>query len=97
MNLIQRALDTPDLLDYFSYGLIDVYDENNTLLHSFQCGISPGKIVFDLSSNTTSIGNEINLEYLNNNLYYDLSGKIVSLPLKNRFYIQNNKVIFISK
>lgn len=83
--------------DYFSYGFIDIYDENNILLHTFQCGISPGKIVFDLSSNTTSIGNNINLEYQNNNLYYDLSGKIVSLPLKNRFYIQNNKVIFISK
>ena len=33
--------------DYFSYGKVEVYDNDNNIINSFDCGISPGTIVFD--------------------------------------------------
>ena len=37
--------------DFFSQGMVQIYDVNNTLSHQFAVGVSPGTIVFDLRSN----------------------------------------------
>mgnify|MGYP000134362860 CR=1 FL=1 len=34
------------LTDYSTYGSVNIYDQNNFLTYTFQCGISPGTIVF---------------------------------------------------
>lgn len=43
--------------DFFSQGMVHIYDANNALLQQFNVGVSPGTIVFDLRS---SAGIEIN-------------------------------------
>jgi hypothetical protein len=37
--------------DFFSQGMVQIYDGNNSLSHQFAVGVSPGTIVFDLRSN----------------------------------------------
>jgi hypothetical protein len=37
--------------DFFSQGVVQIYDANNSLSHQFAVGVSPGTIVFDLRSN----------------------------------------------
>ena len=63
-NFYDLAVDTINSLmyasvtDYFSYGYIDIYNDNNILISSFQCGISPGTIAFDIvATSSTSIDN----------------------------------------
>jgi len=36
--------------DFFSYGTVRIYDASNTLVNSFEAGVSPGTIVFDVRS-----------------------------------------------
>ena len=40
--------------DYSTYGKVHIYDADNNLVSEFDCGVSPGTIVFDVR-NTTSI------------------------------------------
>lgn len=37
--------------DFFSQGMVQIYDATNALHHQFTVGVSPGTIVFDLRSN----------------------------------------------
>lgn len=37
--------------DFFSQGMVQIYDATNSLSHQFAVGVSPGTIVFDLRSN----------------------------------------------
>ena len=34
--------------DFFSYGQVNIYDNDNNIINSFNTGVSPGKIVFDI-------------------------------------------------
>ncbi len=47
--------------DFFSQGIVQIYDVNNTLSHQFAVGVSPGTIVFDLRSNVGLDENTDNL------------------------------------
>ena len=47
--------------DFFSQGMVQIYDLNNTLSYQFAVGVSPGTIVFDLRSN---VGLDENTENL---------------------------------
>jgi hypothetical protein len=47
--------------DFFSQGMVQIYDVNNTLSHQFAVGVSPGTIVFDLRSNVGLDENTDNL------------------------------------
>jgi hypothetical protein len=47
--------------DFFSQGMVQIYDGNNSLSHQFAVGVSPGTIVFDLRSN---VGLDENTEML---------------------------------
>ena len=38
--------------DFFSTGTVFIYDVNNTEIHQFAAGVSPGTIVFDIRSST---------------------------------------------
>jgi hypothetical protein len=44
--------------DFFSFGTVRIYDATNTLVHSFEAGVSPGTIAFDVRS--TSGVQEVN-------------------------------------
>ena len=100
-NYYDLAVDTINNLlyasstDYFSYGNIDIYDHNNMLISSFQCGISPGTIVFDIESNITSVNDINKLEEINLNTF-DISGRIISDIINSGLYISNGKVIYKS-
>ena len=47
--------------DFFSQGMVHIYDANNDLVHQFNVGVSPGTIVFDIRS---SVGLEEHTEKL---------------------------------
>ena len=52
-ELIQNPLDGnmyASNTDFFSYGLINIYDDENNLINSFNTGVSPGTIIFDVRS-----------------------------------------------
>lgn len=38
--------------DFFSQGMVHIYDASNTLLNQFSVGVSPGTIVFDIRSSS---------------------------------------------
>ena len=76
--------------DFFSFGKIHIFDDNNTELSNFNAGISPGTIVFDVRSsagisaieNTISIYPNPAVDYLNVSIdgdkrVYDLTGKLL--------------------
>ena len=65
------------ITDYFSYGKINIYDHNNDLLYDFNCGISPGTIVFDIRK-VTSINEHYSNKLQEHKLIYDLSGRIIN-------------------
>ena len=44
--------------DFYSYGEIYIYDDNNNLINNFSTGVSPGKIVFDIRNEQEVIVNE---------------------------------------
>jgi hypothetical protein len=83
--------------DYISFGKVSIYDNQNELVGEFDCGVSPGTIVFDVR-NLTGISNYA-FETNDDNLIFDLKGnKVQSLKNVNSgIYIQNGKKIFISK
>ena len=87
------------LTDYSTYGSVNIYDQNNILLYTFQCGISPGKIVFDVRNNTTSIHESLSLDSYKNEIIYDLSGRRMNQEdnLPPGLYIKNKKKYYISK
>ncbi len=82
--------------DYSTFGNINVYDQNNFLVYSFQCGISPGTIVFDVR-NTTNIHDIEISDYGKNEILYDLSGRKIKNKsfLSNGIYIRNSKKVYI--
>ena len=76
--------------DFFSFGTIHIFDDNNNELSNFNAGISPGTIVFDVRSsagiaaieNTISIYPNPAVDFLNVSIegvkrVYDLTGKLL--------------------
>jgi hypothetical protein len=76
--------------DFFSFGKIHIFDNNNTELSNFNTGISPGTIVFDVRSsagieaieNTISVYPNPAVDFLNVSIdgvkrVYDLTGKLL--------------------
>ncbi|MEY4285983.1 MAG: hypothetical protein RL511_56 [Bacteroidota bacterium] len=80
--------------DFFSEGLVSIFDNNNAIVNQFAAGVSPGTIVFDLRSN-------VGLDELNNtiSIYPNPSNgifQIVGFTAGERYQIYNaaGKVIF---
>ena len=76
--------------DFFSFGTIHIFDDNNNELSNFNAGISPGTIVFDVRSsagiaaieNTLSVYPNPAVDFLNVSIdgvkrVYDLTGKLL--------------------
>ena len=84
--------------DYSTYGDINIYNQNNYLIHSFQCGISPGTIAFDIR-NATGIHDILLGNHKNNGILYDLSGRMIKheLDLTDGIYIKNGKKLYINR
>ena len=84
--------------DYSTYGHINIYNQNNSLIHSFQCGISPGTIAFDIR-NTTGIHDILSGNHKNNEILYDISGRRINheLYLTDGIYIRNGKKFYINR
>ena len=84
--------------DYSTYGHINIYNQNNSLTHSFQCGISPGTIAFDIR-NTTGIHDILSGNHKNNEILYDISGRRINheLYLTDGIYIRNGKKFYINR
>ena len=84
--------------DYSTYGDINIYNQNNSLIHSFQCGVSPGTIAFDIR-NTTGIHDILLGNHKNNEILYDISGRKINheLYLTDGIYIRNGKKFYINK
>ena len=87
------------ITDYATFGSINIYNQNNSLVSSFSCGISAGTIVFDIRNLPTSIYESISSKSHNREgVIYDLSGRITTrscLPIG--LYIKNKKKFYISK
>ena len=84
--------------DFFSYGTINIYDQNNDFVKSFNTSITPGKIIFDTRNTSVSI-NEINPIITKENTIFDLNGKQIN-SIKNTtngVYILNGKKVFIKR
>lgn len=92
--------------DFFSFGKIHIFDDNNTELSNFNVGISPGTIVFDVrpSVGLTEQGNSLVIypNPTNENLYLsgfssektrilDLSGKEVLSIFEKTVNVSNLK------
>ena len=78
--------------DFFSYGEIHIYDQDNILLGTFPCGISPGSIVFD--KRMVAGIEDIALYENDSNQLYDLLGRSVTSSKalqEGMIYIKNNK------
>ena len=84
--------------DYLTYGAINIYNQNNSLVHSFQCGVSPGTIAFDIR-NTTGIHDILLENHKNNKILYDISGRSINheLYLTDGIYIRNGKKFYINR
>ena len=82
--------------DFFSFGTIHIYNNNNNLINSFSCGISPGNIVFDIRTMPSYIEENI---FVNDKIYiYDIFGRKLQ-SLNNQpsgIYYKNGKKIFIN-
>ena len=92
--------------DFFSFGKIHIFDDNNTELSNFNVGISPGTIVFDVRPSVGLIEQENSLSIYpnptNENLYLsgfssektrilDLSGKEVLSTFEKTVNVSNLK------
>lgn len=92
--------------DFFSFGKIHIFDDNNTELSNFNVGISPGTIVFDVRPSVGLIEQENFLSIYpnptNENLYLsgfssektrilDLSGKEVISTFEKTVNVSNLK------
>jgi len=84
--------------DYSTYGDINIYNQNNYLIYSFQCGVSPGTIAFDIR-NATGIHDILLESHKNNEILYDLSGRMINheLDFTDGIYIKNGKKFYINK
>jgi hypothetical protein len=89
--------------DFFSFGNVRVFNASNTELASFNVGISPGTIVFDVRSTSVSL-NELaskisvypnpTTDFLNVNVegtkrVLDLQGKVLSTTESNKIEVSN--------
>ena len=80
--------------DYTTFGKVHIYDSDNNLVSEFDCGVSPGTIVFDVR-NTSSINN-YSFNEIDDNRVYDLFGRTLN-GLDNQpkgVYIRSGKKIF---
>jgi hypothetical protein len=92
--------------DFFSFGKIHIFDDNNTELSNFNVGISPGTIVFDVRPSVGLIEQENSLSIFpnptNENLYLsgfssektrilDLSGKEVIITFEKTIDVSQLK------
>ena len=84
--------------DFFSYGTVNIYDNNNVPVSSFNTSISPGKIVFDIRSMSVNIS-EISLQNILEGSVYDIFGRrINSLEnISQGIYIVNGKKIYLKE
>ena len=89
--------------DFFSYGNVRVFNASNTELASFNVGVSPGTIVFDVRSTSASL-NELasnisvypnpTTDFLNVNVegtkrVLDLQGKVLATTESNMIEVSN--------
>ena len=85
--------------DYVSYGNIHIYDENYNLESTFNTGISPGTIVFDVRQSLSL--EELGIpDFTNRSSYiYDLLGRAYGVNdyRPAGIYIVNGKKVFLSK
>lgn len=80
--------------DYTTFGKIGIYDADNSLVSEFDCGVSPGTIVFDVR-NTTSIS-EFSVKENTDNSVYDMFGRKLG-NIENQpkgVYLQSGKKVF---
>jgi hypothetical protein len=63
--------------DYFSYGLIEIYDSLNVMIGTFNCGISPGVIDFDVRNSAVGIDEYNDISTFEKSSY-DLHGRKTS-------------------
>ena len=84
--------------DWFSYGMVHVYDSNNTPITLFSCGISPGTIVFDIRSTTVGITNITSENMLEGTIYDIFGRKLNSLEDQSEgIYLVDGKKVYIPK
>jgi len=85
--------------DYSTYGEINIYNQNNSLIHSFICGISPGNIVFDIRTMPISNIEDVFSNVTEDGMLYDLSGRRINIDfcLPDGVYISNGKRIYIKR
>lgn len=80
--------------DYSTYGKVHIYDADNNLVSVFDCGVSPGTIVFDVR-NTTSI-EDYSFNQTQDDVFFDLFGRKIN-QIENQpkgVYIRSGKKIF---
>ena len=80
--------------DYSTYGKVHIYDADNNLVSEFDCGVSPGTIVFDVR-NTTSI-EDYSFNQTQEDVFFDLFGRKIN-QIENQpkgVYIRSGKKIF---
>ena len=80
--------------DYSTYGKVHIYDSDNNLVSEFDCGVSPGTIVFDVR-NTTSI-EDYSFNQTQDDVFFDLFGRKIN-QIENQpkgVYIRSGKKIF---
>ena len=80
--------------DYSTYGKVQVYDSDNNLVSEFDCGVSPGNIVFDVR-NTSSI-EDYSINQIQDDVFFDLFGRKINQieNQPNGIYIRPGKKIF---
>ena len=80
--------------DYSTYGKVHIYDTDNNLVSEFDCGVSPGTIIFDVR-NTTSI-EDYSINQTQDDVFFDLFGRKIN-QIENQpkgVYIRSGKKIF---
>ena len=86
------------LTDWFSYGIINIYNSNNMSVGSFSCGISPGTIAFDIRSTTVGITNIMSENILEGTIYDMFGRKLNSLENQSEgIYLVDGKKVYILK
>ena len=84
--------------DWFSYGIINIYNSNNMSVGSFSCGISPGTIAFDIRSTTVGITNIASENMLEGTIYDMFGRKLNSLADQSEgIYLVDGKKVYITK
>ena len=80
--------------DYSTYGKVHIYDSDNNLVSEFDCGVSPGTIVFDVR-NTSSI-EDYSINQIQDDVFFDLFGRKINQieNQPNGIYIRPGKKIF---